>query len=228
MVERTYLKITFIHTLSGLFLCFLFASSRLLYVISNNCKEMNALSHISVQHRQTHAPVLCNMEYNRITISSGLQHRSRWRREFLEAIMKGNAISVCCSLCAGTDVLRVRGCWRIGLRNMSDKEAIGNEGRKMTSPSHGLMIFSFLLFQGSCVWRSVMWILTYLLLCWRPNETIFNERCVCCTEDWTNDKNIQKRTNAKMSALWRRWFAHCTTSRNAAGSILDQVIGIFH
>jgi len=42
---------------------------------------------------------------------------------------------------------------------MSDKVEVGNEGRKMTCPSHRLIIICFLQFQGSCVWRSVMWIL---------------------------------------------------------------------
>jgi hypothetical protein len=27
---------------------------------------------------------------------------------------------------------------------------------------------------------------------------------------------------------WRSWFRHCTTSRKVAGSIPDEVIGIFH
>ena len=30
------------------------------------------------------------------------------------------------------------------------------------------------------------------------------------------------------SKQWRSWFRHCVTSRKAAGSITDGVIGIFH
>jgi len=39
---------------------------------------------------------------------------------------------------------------------MSDKVEVGNEGRKMISPSNRPIMICVLYFQVSCVWRSVI------------------------------------------------------------------------